>query len=211
MQLVSDRKLSFFEYISRSRVIAEAIEVFATQTLHLPNPPFSSLDEAFKKFQYAFNHMVNSKKLFYSNIYNNAWGLTVYEYIFISKTLIGEYILKDAVLYITLLHESAHLYKRISPQGFIKTFSTSSDIFISGFNEYTAEDGWRFENILFPGLSGEIFRSTAKMLFTEDSWKQNLSEFTSNFKRLQKSGESLDEVSYRYRKSKEKFLRCAIR
>ena len=211
LQLVSDRKLSFFEYISRSRVIAGAIEVFATQTLHLPNPPFSSLDEAFKKFQYAFNHIINSKKVFHSNIHGYAWGLTVYEYIFIHKHLIDEHEPKKAVLYITLLHESAHLYKWISPQGFIKTFSPSSDIIISRVNEHKAEDGWRFENILFPGLSGEIFSGTVNMLLEKDSWNQSLSEFTRKFKGLQEAGESSYEGSFLYRESKTTRLRCAVR
>ena len=154
MELVSNRRLSFFEYISRSRVVAEAIEVFAT--------PFFSLEKAFEKFQYAFNHMINSKKVFHSNIYGYEWGLTVYEYIFIHKHLIEEYDFKNAVLYITLLHESAHLYKRISPQGLIKIFTPSSDIFVSGANENKAEDGRKFENILFPGLSEEILNLQQK-------------------------------------------------
>ena len=209
LALVSSERLAFFYDITKSRVIKEAIDCFSDQTLLFPNPPFTNVEEAQAMFSHAFTHIVSSNKTFYSNLYENAPGLTVYEYVFLNKNLQTEYLHNNACVLITLLHEAAHLYKRVTPSGLKNSPSPSTTVVINGISENKPEDGWRLENIIFPGLSGEIYREAAEFLITRSSWDQSLKEFTDKFKAIQKEGQDLDEPGFRYRETNRRGpVRC---
>ena len=122
--LVSQDQLRLFSQIRNSLVVKEAICEFATQSLSLPNPAFTSVSDAQDKFDYAFNHILTQNKTYFSKIYNDNHGLTIGNYIFINKTFNKAYCpYYGGIILKILLHETAHLAKRISPEGIIKNFS----------------------------------------------------------------------------------------
>ena len=208
LESVSSERLAFFSEISKSAVIKNAIGIFSEQTLQFPNPPFINKDTAYEMFSYAFGHIANNKKTFHSSLFENALGLTVYEYVFINRAFKEYSSYTDAFALITLIHETAHLYKRVTQSGIMKSPSHSTMVLINGISEEKPEDGWRLENILFPGFSGEIYLSAAIFLTTSSSWNQSLNAFTDQFKLLQKKGEDSGESSFRYRKTNNIALRC---
>ena len=202
MRLVPANRMDVFDDITYSSVLCDAISQFAQQTIEIGNAPFQIVDDALTMFAFAFAHMIDKKKIFFSDIFGEALGLTVYEYIFINKALAYDFTYNNAFLLITLLHESIHLYKRISPTGLVHTFSPSSTIFSKGSLVNKAEDGERFENILFPGFTDTIYLKTAEMLLDLSSWNQSLENFTNQFKALQNEAEQADEIGFRRKRKR---------
>ena len=204
LNLIPANRLNLFASVVNNRVISEAIAQFEAETLILRNAPFTDIGEGHRMLQFAYSHIIQGKKTFFAEIHRNGLGLTVAEYVFISKTFEIETPFSNTFLLITLFHEAAHLYKRISPLGLLHNFSPSfTSILREGTHEEQVEDGIRFERILLPGFTDTIYSRTTIMLLDISSWNQSLAEFTKQFQALQRDAERRDELGYRQKKSKE--------
>ena len=211
MEVIPDEILSLFFTISKSTVIEEAIRDFSLQTQRLGDPPFSDLFEAKSMFEFAYFHIAKSKKVFFAELHDDNLGMSAYDYVFVNRKFRRMSFYRDAMILITLFHEAAHIYKRITPLGYMTSPSPNTNLNIHGETLSQREDGWRFENILVPSIDSVLFMDTAIFLSDIKSWNQSLFKFTRSIKLLQEEGEAYGGACFQYRtnSAKENFKkRC---
>ena len=160
-KLVPDSDFTLFRTIIKSQVIKEASVSFLREGLRLGNQPYKDLETGIQMLENAYFHVINSGKTFYSILDMSVHGLSSDEYVFVTKDYKYQTKLHEAMRTITLLHESAHIYKRIYPGTDFFNISPTINLLIKGEWVSKAEDGFRFERILFGEATRLLYHSTA--------------------------------------------------
>ena len=163
-QRVPKSDFTLFSEIINSQVIKEAKFSFIREGLMMENQPYKDLETGIKMLEFAYSHAINAEKTFYSILDMSVHGLSSDEYIFVKKDYKYQANLLITMRAITLLHECAHIYKRIYPGTNFYNISPSINLFINGEWVSKGEDGYRFERILFGETTRRLYQGTACFL-----------------------------------------------
>jgi hypothetical protein len=118
--------------------------------------------------------------------------------------MIGAGVYKDAIVTITLLHECAHLYKRLNRSTNVS--SPQNSFIIYGESSPRKEDGFRFEKIMLAPGEGKLFKKAAIFVSKTESWSMTLEEFKREFSELQSDGEKNNESFIYFRNETRDFM-----
>ena len=156
-------------------------------------------------FNNVYDYILNSEKAFFSEIIGDNVGTTIHDTIFINKKYKKNSLYKKVIRTIIILHEIAHLYKRINKPSLKSTFSPVTSIFKNRELIDEAEDGWRLENIIFPKINVCLYGNSTLFLANPESYSQSLNTFRNILIELQREGETDKDTYFHFRKNLNKF------
>jgi hypothetical protein len=145
---------------------------------------------------YAQEHILKNKTIFFAELFSLGRAFNICEYVFISKKINDETLISMVVVLLCLLHETCEIYKRIYPGQSMINQSSCSLIWAKGKSIESAEDGYRFENILLPQPFEGFYISSACYFLNESSWDTDLGTFKKNLTSISNSSEINHEQFY---------------
>ena len=206
-------RLQLFQEVVTTMVFRQALNNFLEETLALHDPAFSTIDEGFELFHKIADHIMSGEACYYAKLVNSH-GKSSCGLVFINIAYNDLLNMSTCMNLITILHETAHLYKRQNRCIFGQKISpVSKMIYEKKPTEDKAEDGFRLEIALFGTLHERFYETTAEFIVNSNSWNSDLKVFQQAIKNFQAVGERNNETFTSNRYNQEfielSSLRCS--
>ena len=175
-----------FLWVVKTELFQQVLGQFVRDYIGERKCPFDTVEKGVERYYQAVNYL-ESGNVVYHALLPKAHGMCSCGFVYIkSEYCMYSSILNRLIILITLIHETAHLYKKIDHGKPCPGHSPPSNINYKSGIQHVAEDGHRIETILFGVIDEKIYKSTALFMLNPSAWTLELSSFQKSIQELQR-------------------------
>ena len=166
-----------FLWVVNTDLFRQVLTQFVSDYIGQQNCPFDTVEDGVERYYQAVNYL-QSGNVAYHAILRGTHGMCSCGFVYI-KVEYNSYssTLNRLIILITLIHETAHLYKRIDKGKLCPGHYSLANINDNSGIQHVAEDGHLIETILFGVIDKMIYKTTANFILNPSHWNLQLEAF----------------------------------